>query len=256
MPEFKQLRFKIEGKIDDVDLTPTTTPMARLLEYLTDLAELLGHKESVHLITVEDGSTQPLIYYDALEEGRIFNRVRGAVSGTGHPDAIKAFQSIDRRLKRDNGSGRLVNGSAELADFPGVRQPRPEAYPKIREHGSIVGKLRRVGGKGTTIPIWIERADRKMFYCETSEYLSKQLSDLYLEIVRVHGIGTYTRDEDGVWEQENFTIKSFDPEPLADESIIATLDKLRAIEGNEWNDVKDPLAELMRIRHGEDEPPQ
>jgi hypothetical protein len=197
-----------------------------------------------------------LVPLSALEEGRIFSRVRGAAKGTGNPEAIKAFQSIDRRLRRDNGFARLVNGNAELAEFPGVRQSLPDVYPRIRERGSIIGRLRRVGGKGTTIPIWIERADREMFYCETSEYLSKQMRDLYLEIIRVHGVGTYIRHEDGAWEQTNFTIQSYDTDPLPDESIIATLDKLRAIEGNEWNELKDPLGELRRIRHGEDEPIQ
>ena len=253
MPEFKHLRFKIDGKIDGVDFTPTTIPMARLAEYLTDLAVLLGHKESVHLIEVRDGSAMPLIYYDALEEARIFSRVRGATAGTGDPEAVDAYQKIDHRLKRDNGYGLLVNGSSQLAEFPGARQPEPEKYPKIKERGTIVGKLRRVGGKGQTIPIWIERADRQMFYCETSERLSLELSNYYLQLIRVHGVGTYIRDENGKWEQTNFTIQSYDPEAVADESIIATFDKLRAVEGNEWNEIKDPLAELRRIRHGEDE---
>jgi len=256
MPDFKELRFKLEGKIDDVDFAPTTLPMARLAEYITDLAVLLGHKESVHFIQVEKGSAMSLIYYDALEETRIFNRVRGAAEGTGDPEAVEAYQKIDRRLKRDNGSGRLVNGKAELAEFPGIHQPQPEVYPRIREHATIVGKLRRVGGKGDTIPIWIERADRQMFYGETTELLSKQLSAFYLQIIRVHGVGTYFRNEDGVWAQDKFTIQSFDPVPLAEESIIATFDKLRAIDDNEWNQIKDPLAELRRIRHGEDEPVQ
>lgn len=254
MPDFKELRFKIEGKIEDVDFTPTTLPMARLAEYIADLSVLLGHKESVHLIKVEEGSATPLVYYDALEEARIFNRVRGAAEGAGDPDAVEAFQKIDRRLKRDNGFGRLVNGSAELAEFPGVRQPQPDKYPKIRERGTIVGKLIRVGGRGDTIPIWIDRADNKTFYCETNESLSRQLSEFYLKLVRVHGMGTYIRNENEEWEQTKFTIQSFDPTPVVDESIIATFDKLRAIEDNEWNEVRDPLAELTRLRHGEDEP--
>ena len=70
MPSFKELRFTIEGKIDGVDFTPTTIPMSRLAEYLLDLATLLGHKESVHLIGVKDGSAQPVILYDETEEGR------------------------------------------------------------------------------------------------------------------------------------------------------------------------------------------
>ena len=256
MPNFKELRFKIEGKTDDVDFTPTTLPMARLAEYLTDLAVLLGHKESIHLIKVEDGSAQPLFYYDVLEEGRIFARVRGAANGTGDPEAVEAFQKIDKRLRRDNGSARLVNGKADLADFPGIRQEQQERYPKIRERRTIVGKLRRVGGRGDTIPIWIERADHKMFFCDTSEALSKRLSEFYLQVIKVHGIGIYIRSENDEWEQDRFIIQSFDPAPLLEEDIRTTFDKLRAIDDNEWNQIKDPLAELRRIRHGDDESTQ
>jgi hypothetical protein len=51
---------------------------------------------------------------------------------------------------------------------------------------------------------------------------------------------------------ENFKIQSFDEAPLIDESFTETMDKLRAIEGNEWAEVANPLDELQRMRHGEE----
>jgi hypothetical protein len=51
---------------------------------------------------------------------------------------------------------------------------------------------------------------------------------------------------------ENFKIQSFDEAPLIDESFTETMDKLRAIEGNEWAEFADPLEELREIRHGEE----
>ena len=143
-----------------------------------------------------------------------------------------------------------------FADFPSILQPKEEAYPKIRERGTLVGRLRRVGGKGDTIPIWIERADRRMFYCDTTEAISKKLADFYLQVVRVYGVGVYIRDDNDEWQQERFSIQSFDPEPVVEEDIRTTLNKLRAIDDNEWNKVKDPLAELNRLRHGDDDEPK
>jgi hypothetical protein len=45
--------------------TPETLPMARLAQYLADLAVLIGHKTSVHLIGIKEGSVRPQIRIDA-----------------------------------------------------------------------------------------------------------------------------------------------------------------------------------------------
>ena len=52
MPNWKEFRFKIEGKVNGEEMTPLTLPMARLAEYITDLAMIMGHRESVHFIKV------------------------------------------------------------------------------------------------------------------------------------------------------------------------------------------------------------
>jgi hypothetical protein len=57
---------------------------------------------------------------------------------------------------------------------------RKDTKAKIIE--SVAGRLRRVGRTGNTFPILIERANGKMFYCETNEALSKQLIEFYLQI--------------------------------------------------------------------------
>ena len=79
MPNWKEVRFRIDGEIDGVEITPYTSPMARLALYIADLAQLLGHRESVHLISVAEGSTQPVIYVDAEEESRVMHRVRNTM---------------------------------------------------------------------------------------------------------------------------------------------------------------------------------
>ena len=37
--------------------TPTTMPLGRLVEYLGELAKILGEDHSIHLVEVDEGST-------------------------------------------------------------------------------------------------------------------------------------------------------------------------------------------------------
>jgi len=258
MPNWKEFRFKIEGKVNGVELTPLTIPLARLALYLVDLAQLLGHRESVHLVAVQEGSTQPIIYVDALEESRVTERVRYAQRGAGPRDANWAYKKIDAKLRKDNASASIINVSqkAEVVEFPGIKTDLPQAYGPIKERASLVGELKRVGGFDPTIPIHLQRADGLIFYCDADSSMAKQLAPFYLCIVRVHGIATYSRGKEGVWKIDHFKIQSFDPEPLSDDNFSATMEKLRNVPGNEWATMSDPLQELRSIREGEEKTPQ
>jgi hypothetical protein len=257
MPTWKEFRFTIDGTIDGVETTPYTFPLARLAEYLSDLAILMGHRESVHLISVADGSTAPVLYVDAEEEARIENQVKLSQRGMGPHDANLAYKRIDNRLIEDEAIGGLVNMTtkAKVIEFPGRTRDLPQAYGPIREKASLVGEVKRVGGFGDTIPVHLQRADGVIFYCEADEMIAKQLAPLYRQTLRVHGLATYSRGKEGLWKLDNFKIQSFD-ENLSDDSFSATIEKLRAVPGSEWNEVADPLEELRKIRHGEDKTTQ
>lgn len=252
MPEWKELRFKIEGKINEVDLTPYTLPMARLALYLADLAQLLGFRESVHLVSVAQGSAEPVIYIDSEEESRITYRVRHAQRGMGPRDANRAYKKLDQKLREDTASATIINVSqkAEVIEFPGIKANLPQAYGPIKEKASLVGELRRVGGFDPTIPIHLQRADGAIFYCDADQLIAKQLAPFYSQIIRVHGLATYSRGKEGQWKIDHFKIQSFDPKPLSDESFSTTIEKLKAIPGSEWPNIPDPLEELRKIRDG------
>jgi hypothetical protein len=254
VPEWKELRFKIEGKIDGVEMTPFNMPLARLALYLHDLAQLFGYRESVHLISVAEGSATPVFYIDPAEEYRITYRVQHAKRGIGPPEANNAYKRIDTRLREeDNASATIMNASqkAEVIEFPGIKSSMLESYGPLRERASVVGELKRVGGFDQTIPIHLQRPDGAIFYCDADAGIAKQLAPLYSKMIRVHGIATYTRDKEGQWKIEHFKIQSFDPEPLSDETFSTTIKKLREIEGSEWPTIDDPVEELRKIRHGE-----
>lgn len=258
MPTWKEFRFKIVGERDGVGLSPTTFPLARLALYLADLAQLLGHSESVHLIRIDEGSAQPVFYVDAEEESRITTRIQQAKRGLGPSKANRAYRKLDNKLREDNASATFINISqqADIVEFPGVNLQVPDIYGPIKEQASIVGRLKRLGGFDPTIPIHLQRADGLVLCCEANDLIAKQLAPFYEQMVRVHGVATYTRGKEGAWKMESFKIQSFDPEPLSDESFSRTMERLREVVGNEWAEVADPLEELRKIRHGEENIPR
>jgi hypothetical protein len=255
--DFKEFRFKIDGEVNGEEITPFTLPMARLAEYIADLAAIMGHKESVHFIATEKGSVQSVMYVDADEEFRVTTQIQNAARGSGPHNANEAYKRLDSRLREDNAVGGISNASknAQIIEFPGRKVDLPQAYGPIRERASLVGVLKRVGGFDESIPVHLQRADGVIFYCEAAPGLAKDLILLYERTIRIHGIATYSRGKEGLWKLEKFKIQSFDPEPLTDDSFALTLEKLRAIPGNEWNEIDDPLEELRKLRHGEDAQP-
>ena len=253
MPNWKEFRFKIDGGVGEEEWTPLTMPMARLAEYLADLAAVMGHKESVHFISTEPGSAVSLLYVDADEESRVTHHIQNSARGTSTRHANEAYKRLDARLREDNAVGSIVNVSknAEVIEFPGRKVNKPEAYGPIRERASIVGVLRRVGGFDDSIPVHLQRSDGAIFYCEAAPGLAKELIRFYDKTVRLHGSATYYR-ENGTWRMDRFRIQSYDPEPLGPETLSETIEKLRAVPGSEWNEMTDPLGELRKLRHGED----
>ena len=55
MADFERFEFVLPG------YTPETMPLDRLLEYLGQLAVILGNPSDLHLIKIEKSSTKPVI---------------------------------------------------------------------------------------------------------------------------------------------------------------------------------------------------
>lgn len=254
MTRYRELKLTIQGKIDGHDVTPMTLPMSRLADYLREFSKLLGHREHVHLKEIADGSAAPVAWVEEEKEARVRERVRLAAIGRGPEDANRAYVQLNDEFARDDWSGKLSekidNYEAKLIEFPGRRKEIHPVYGPIKETASVQGELKRVGGEEPTIPVWVTDADGELLCCETSKPMAKDLAHLLFQEVRLNGIATYVRDENAKWQMLNFLIQSY--EPLSSESIVSVISDLRNIPGNEWSTMADPLAELRRLRHGEE----
>src|SRR2546423_1158719 len=101
--------------------TPDTLPMARLAEYLTDLASLLGEKERVHFKSVEEGSAGLAYDVENVAAPKVRERVRGARIASAVSEERRAFESIDHRLRKDNSAASLKekDTGTTILYFPG-----------------------------------------------------------------------------------------------------------------------------------------
>jgi hypothetical protein len=225
--------------------TPQTLPMARLAEYMYDLATLLGNTEKVHFIRLKKGSTVLVHQVEWEAAPKVNERIRAIRQSEAPPDVMKAYGSIDRRLASDNAIGCLIEPSRhKVLEFPGRSRPDSAAFGPFTQPGTLDGIPIMVGGKLDPVPVHLEEGD-VIHTCYASRAIAKRLAGyLFISTVRVVGNGRWHRGSDGIWIMDRFTIVDF--HPLTDESLGEAVAKLRTAGESKYEDV---LSELSKIRH-------
>ena len=212
--------------------TPETLPMARLAEYLAQLAKLIGHPDNTHLIRIESGSARLVHRVDAVDAPKVANRLSEITSGSGPREAQVALKKLDELLANDNAEGQLleINGRVVIP-FPGRNRPKPLAFPSVRQSGTIEGQVVSVGGKDKTAHVILQ--DGGVIYSGISldRDAAKELAKfLYGPKLRLIGIGRWERTTDGMWKLIDFRVDKF--ELLDDRPLSETLNDLRNIPNN------------------------
>lgn len=239
-------RFRIDA------FSPATLPMARLAEYMTDLAVLLGEPEHVHFDGLEEGSAVIVQQIDPVAVPKVQHRLMDVGKGDGPGDAVRAFHSLDRRLANDNAVGSLGSEQGEIIHFPGRERAKPLEYGTFREQGSLDGQLVRIGGKDQTAH-GILQDGTQYWNCEMTRAMAREMGQhLFNGVVRVFGEGRWLRDGEGNWSLKRFAVSHF--EVLDDAPWPATVARLRKVKGAGWSDTNDPIGELDDLRHGGEEP--
>ena len=236
-----EFRFRISA------YTPSTMPLARLAQYLTELAAMLGESHAVHLVEVDEGSTVLVHKIDAEAVPKIRDRAAAIQDGRAPTAAMKSYRQVNAMLRADNGAGALLEGVAEILEFPGNRAELPP-FMAVSERGEIDGEVIRVGGVGDPVPVLLSTEGRTVSGCWARRPVAKALAQKLFEPVRLFGEGRWERSPQGDWSLASFRIDSFSE--LEAELLSETVNKLRAIPGLDWG--PDPIADLLAIRHGDD----
>ena len=246
MKDADEYRFVIDA------YTPDTLPMARLAEYMADLARLLGRTERVRFVRLEAGGAALAHRVEPEAAPEVRNRLHALKRGEAPEGAARAFKALDRRLADDGATGGLQReGGAEAIRFPGRERPPPLTFGAFNQPGVLDGVLIRVGGRDDTVPVHL-RDGETVHICNATRDMARRLAaHLHGPPLRVRGDGRWERDADGVWAMKRFNIAEFDE--LDDAPLGEIVGRLRDVEGSGWERVVDPPSELRRLR-GRGEP--
>jgi hypothetical protein len=237
-PAPTELRFWIDA------YSPSTIPMARLAEYMAQLAVMLGETTAVHFVKLERGSTSILAKVQHEAAPKVKERARAVRRGEAPRDALRAYEIVNKMLRDDNGIGALKEETdAVIIPFPG-RESAEEKYTSVRERGTVDGEIIRVGGPNKWVPLLIQTEGESFSGCWCDRVMAKQLALRLFEPVRLIGSGKWDRNADGKWHLKEFIVEAF--EPLSDEPLSEAIGRLRAI--NAFKDTT--LDDLDFLRRG------
>lgn len=239
-------REKLTFRIDS--FTPETLPMARLAEYLAQLAALYGSEERVHFDKIRKGSAILQVVIEEQAMPKVFQRLQSVKSGDPDVEAKKAFKALDNLLRSDNAIGSISREKGgKVLDFPGRKAPPPEVFT-LTQPTTVDGVVIKIGGKDNTIPVTLRDQEGKIINCQIrGEAHAKELSRHYLEApIRVHGTAKWIRYADGTWEIEMLHIQSY--EELDTTPLDEVLENMRRIQGNGWAAIENPIQEWKKMR--------
>jgi hypothetical protein len=222
MSQDEEFIFKIDA------YTPDTMPMARLAEYIAQLAAILGEEKAVHFVRLKAGSTQIVHKIEREAVPKVRARTTEVRGGRGTSEARRAYRKVNRLLREDNGKGILSEEStgAEIIEFPGIDEQQ-ETFSGVRQRGAIDGEVVRIGGVQTWVPILLRAEREQIPNCWCKHDVAKRLARHLFEPVRLFGSGRWERDGEGKWTLEHFAVDSF--EPLRDEALSLTVARIAAI---------------------------
>jgi hypothetical protein len=238
----REYRFEIDA------FSPTTIPMSRLAEYVSDLAKMLGNNNSVHLLKIDGGSTVPVIMVDWEGEPKVRDRIRAIKSREAPEDAQQAARDIDRHLLQVNAKGALLDPTGgKVFSFLGRENATKMEFGPVNQAGVFQGVPIKVGGENDPVPVHLEDGKDKHIVLARRSLAKDIAKYLFTSVVRVEGSGRWIRHTDGEWEMLSFHATSF--KLVEDVDIRKNINQLRSVPG-EWKKLDDPLADLEEIRRG------
>lgn len=226
--------------------TRETLPMARLAEYMADLAALLGNPERVHFERLEDGTVGLVQSIEDEAIGPVRQRVEWAQRHDAPEDVRRPFSALNNRLRQDDAIGNLsVSDGAEILHFPGREIPKPLDFGSVSKEGSLDGELLAIGGREEMVPVHVGPYSA----CRAKRAMAKEMAPHLFGPVRVFGTGRWSRDDEGVWNLLRFTITHF--EPLDPRPLSEALGEIRKLKDISW--VSRGLEKWREVRGDEDD---
>ncbi|MDP1873183.1 hypothetical protein [Phenylobacterium sp.] len=243
-----RLSFKIDA------FQPDQIPMARLAEYMSDIAMMIGEKANVHFVRLEDGCTQILHDVEYTAYPKIEARLASVRDGTAPAEAMNAYRGLNKKLAIDNTFARYTVAANDAdfgLDFPGIEAPKPVEIALVEQPGFITGTVQGIGGKTISekgVSVFVDTGDT-VHACSAPIAVARDLGAFILrEPRRLEGFAGWQRDENGTWTLKRFTIQGHFP--LERATLGELIEQFRAVP-SDLSEIRDPWGALMADRNQE-----
>lgn len=223
--ELEEIAFRIPA------YKPETIPLPRLLEYLTQVAAIIGDDlaKEMHLMRVQKSSAKPVfkVLPDAARRVREQSvRVR---TGQVTQKQRQAYHKIREMVLSDGGKpASLIDRTGILIDFQPLHV-ETDLIAAVRQQTSFDGKLIRIGGQTDDSTVLMEAlsGDVQSRFI-TARPIAKQMARFLFEPIRVFGVGVWNRYRDGRWLLDSMRIADF--QALEDDNIDLVLKRLKEVD--------------------------
>lgn len=239
MADLERFSFTVPG------YTPETMPLDRLMEYLNQLVIILGTPSELHLIAIEKSSTRPVLAMRHDVATRARNRAREVRQGGGSARRREAFHTIRRMVTEDGGKPAVLKAKeGQILEFPSADLGADQIIHAVRQQTTLEGMLVRVGGIGENAQLLIQELSGKVVAgCTASRSLAQEMAPLIYKPIRVSGVGSWQRTEQGKWEINRLHVQSFEQlEADEHEDVVAKLQGINVA----WPD--DSIEQLLAMR--------
>ena len=144
------------------------------------------------------------------------------------------------------------NDKFKILTFEGIKKKKPLTFGPFKQEGSLDGILISVTGADSTVHLQLQNGDLKYTNIDTDRATAKKIAQHLYDPLRLHGIGTWERNEDGNWNLKRFRLSGFDV--LGTQDIRSAFHDLRKLSGSSWRELDDPILNAQKIRESEAEP--
>ena len=79
----------------------------------------------------------------------------------------------------------------------------------MKQQATIDGEVIRIGGSQKNVPIILQSEDEELSGCWAPRAIAKRLAVRLFEPVRLFGRGRWTRNFEGKWALDHFTVDQF-----------------------------------------------
>lgn len=237
----------LEYRLEIDAFTPESLPMARLAEYMADLAVVLGEREHVHFKGVEAGSAVLVARTDWEAYPKVRARVHAVKQRQAAADVLRAADTLNVKLAADNATAVLRDPqSARVLTFVGRNKPTEPEYV-FTQAEELYGTVVVVGGTGDPVPVHVQDG-AEIHLCLAKRSLARELAQhIFGATLLVSGAARRARTADGEWKVRAFHIQHF--RVLDDRPLTHVVQRLRAVDAD-WVKRTDPLGDLAALRKG------